>query len=250
MNDYDELYNNIEDGINYIRAHNSIVNVILSGGEPLLLSTKKLRNVIRSLDSIPHIRTIRIGSKIPVFNPFRIIEDEKLQAVFKQYSRSDRRIYLITHINHPNELTKYARQAISILQNSGTVFYNQTPILKGINDSPEILSELMIELSSIGITPYYFFINRPTAGNLKFSLPITKCYDLFSSARKQLSGLSKCSRLVMSHGSGKIEVVGLDDRKIYFRYHRAVNPENDSKILIYDRNDSFSWFEDFLNKEN
>ena len=245
MSDNDELYNDIEAGIDYIRTHHSIINVILSGGEPLLLSTKKLEKIIRSFDSIPHVRTIRIGTKIPVFNPFRIIEDEKLQAVFKQFSRSDRRIYVITHINHPNELTEYSRKAIVILQNSGAVLYNQTPILKGINDSPEILSELMVELSSSGITPYYFFINRPTAGNIKFCLPITTCYNIFTAAHNKLSGLSKIARLVMSHISGKIEVVGLDARHIYMRYHRAVNPENNSKVVTFKRNDSLNWFDEF-----
>ncbi len=245
MPDNLEIVNDIEPGLEYIRAHKEITNVLLTGGEPLLLSTSRLRNILKKLAAIPHIRIIRLGSKIPVFNPYRILDDPKLLDLIREYNSIGKHIYVICHINHPKELTVQARQAISLLLETGATLCNQTPVLRGINDDATVLRELMEELSFIGIAPYYFFINRPTKGNRPFCIPVTVAYKLFSDATRGLSGVARRAKMVMSHSTGKIQVAGLTDKHIFFRYNRARNPKHEYKIFVYKRKDDAMWFDDF-----
>ncbi|NIQ03997.1 MAG: KamA family radical SAM protein, partial [Nitrospinaceae bacterium] len=105
--------------------------------------------------------------------------------------------------------------------------------------------ELFRKLSYIGVPPYYVFICRPTLGNETYSVPVEKAYRIFEEARSKGSGLAKRARLVMSHESGKIEVVGLDRDQVYFKYTRAANPKNSSKFLAFNRNPQAQWFDDY-----
>lgn len=246
MSENDEVMNDIGPGIEYIKKHPSINNVLLTGGEPLLLSTGKLEKILKAIRDIHHIGIIRIGTKIPAFNPFRILDDSELPTLIERYSLPQKRIYVMIHFNHPREMTEHSLEALKILRDAGAVLCNQTPLLRGINDNPLVISKLMRKLSFMGVTPYYFFINRPTKGNRKFCLPITEAYKIFDKARSRLSGLSKRARLVMSHSTGKIEIVGLDNEKIYLRYHRARNPEDESKIMVFNRDNEAYWFDDFI----
>src|SRR5215831_1052207 len=205
--DNDEVTNDISEAIPYLREHREINNVLLTGGDPLILSTGKLEKIIRQIREIDHIQIIRIGSKIPAFNPFRIINDPSLLELVSRYSTAQKKIYLMAHFNHPRELTDVAIQAITMMQKAGATVLNQSPMIRGVNDGAEVISELFNRLSANGVPPYYIFICRPTAGNRPFIVPIEECLDIFNRARRNLSGLAKHARLCMSHKSGKIEVV-------------------------------------------
>ena len=109
MNDNDEVTYNIEPGLEYIRNHPEITNVLLTGGDPMILKTAKLEPILAALRAIDHVRIIRIGSKMPAFNPFRFINDDELMTVFRKYSLPDRRIYMMCHFDHPVELTDVCR---------------------------------------------------------------------------------------------------------------------------------------------
>lgn len=244
MNESDEVMNDIEPGLEYIRNNTQINNVLVTGGDPLLMSTKKLEKIIRPIRKIDHVTIIRIGTKMPAYNPYRIIDDPILPGVLSRYSTRRKRIYIMTHFNHPRELTDASCLALDMLIRSGTIVCNQTPILKGVNDDPATLRELMARLSSVGVTPYYFFQCRPTKGNMPFVLPLTEAYTIFEEAKRLVSGLSKRARLVMSHSSGKIEIVGLTDSQIYLKYHRARYPSDDSRFMIYHRDDNAYWLDD------
>lgn len=243
-----EVVNDVQPGIDYIKEHPEITNVLLTGGEPLLLSTHKLEAIIQNLRKIPHVQIIRIGTKIPVFNPFRILDDWKLLSLIRQYSIVEKRIYVMVHINHHKELSQPALRALEKLIDAGAIICNQTAILRGINDDPKTLSELISKLSFIGVTPYYFFINRPTEGNKTFAIPITEAYLIFNEASRGCSGLTRRARLVMSHKSGKIEIIGLTDEHIFLKYHRARNPEDELQMMIFKRNDEAYWFDDLKNQ--
>ena len=245
MDENDEVVRDVSQGIEYIRDHPEINNVLLTGGDPLIMSTKKLENIIRPLREIDHIQIVRIGTKIPVFNPFRIINDPSLSALFEKYSMPRKRIYIMAHFNHPRELTDEAIRAMNIMRKAGVVTVNQTPLIKGVNDDPEVLAELFNNLSYAGIPPYYIFICRPTLGNKIFSVTIEKAFEIFEKARMRCSGLAKRARLVMSHSTGKIEVVAKTDTKIYFRYHRAANPQEKARFMIFNRNPEAYWFDDY-----
>lgn len=245
MDENDEVTKDISEGLAYIREHPEINNVLLTGGDPLIMSTSKLEPIIRQVREIDHVKIIRIGTKIPAFNPMRIYNDDSLRAMFEKYSLPEKRIYVMAHFNHPRELTEEAVRGLNFLMRSGSIVVNQTPMIAGVNDDPQILSELMNRLSFMGVPPYYVFHCRPTLGNRPYTLPIEKAYEIFELARMRGSGLAKRARFVMSHSTGKIEIIGLSARNIYFKYQRAAENRNSSRFIVYRRNPEAFWFDDY-----
>jgi KamA family protein len=245
MDDNDEVVKDVRRGIAYIRRHEEITNVLLSGGDPLIMSTRKLERIIRRLRDIDHLKIIRIGTKMPVFNPYRITNDRALLEMIEKYSTFEKRIYIMAHINHPVELTDVAVEGLGMLQKAGAVTVNQTPLIAGVNDDPVVLSELFNKLSYIGVPPYYVFQCRPTQGNRIFSVPVERSYEIFEEARANSSGLAKRARLVMSHATGKVETVGLTDSHIFFKYVRAHRDSDNSRFLIFERNPNAYWLDDY-----
>ena len=245
MNDNDEIVRDVTAGINYIREHPEINNVLLTGGDPLIMSTNKLEDVIRPLREIDHVHIIRIGTKIPVFNPYRILNDPSLIDLFQKYSTDDKKIYIMTHFNHPRELTAESIEGINLLRKAGALTVNQTPLIRGVNDDPCVLAELFNKLSYVGVAPYYLFICRPTLGNKTYAVPIEEAFEIFEQARMKCSGLAKRSRLVMSHSTGKIEIVAKTEDNIYLRYHRAANPQEKARFMIFKKNPNAYWYDDY-----
>lgn len=243
MNGNDEVTYDISEGLEYIRTHPEVNNVLLTGGDPLILKTPKLEKVIAQLREIDHVRIIRIGTKIPAFNPFRIINDPDLHAMIRKYSLPDRRIYIMCHFDHPRELTPRSRQGLQMLLDSGAVCVNQNPIIRGVSDSPEVMATLWNELSYLGVPQYYVFQGRPTAGNEPYEVPIVEAYERIEEAKRHCSGLAKRTKYCMSHASGKIEIVGIDHRHIYLRYHRAKYAEDEQRFLVCYRDDSAFWLD-------
>lgn len=244
MNGNDEVTYDIEHGINYIRNHTEVNNVLLTGGDPMILKTPKLEKILSALREIDHVKIIRIGSKMPAFNPFRFINDDELMDVFKKYSQPDKRIYMMCHFDHPRELTEYSQQAIQRLLEAGVVCLNQNPIIKGISDNPQVMAELWNKLSYMGVQQYYVFQCRPTEGNQPFSLPIVKSYHKIEEAKKHCSGLAKRLKFAMSHESGKVEIIGVDAQHIYLKYHRAKHKADEQRLLVCHRDDNAHWLDD------
>jgi len=246
MGDRDrEILKDYRSALQYIREHSEVNNVLLTGGDPLSLETSALKGALSALREIRHVEVIRIGTKMPVYNPFRVIDDAELPKVIKEFSAPERRLYFMLHFSHPNEITKEAIEAVSILIGSGAVLCNQNPLLRGVNDVPSVLAELYRKLSYIGVTPYYTFQVRPAIGNKPYAVPLVQAYQIFQEAGKNISGTAKRAKFVMSHALGKIEVVGLDDRYVYMRFHRAPNPVDNGNFIIARRNDQAYWFDDF-----
>lgn len=243
LNDNDEVSTDISEGLEYIRSHPKVTNVLLTGGDPLVLSTGKLERILEALRAIEHVRIIRIGSKMPAFNPFRILEDERLQEVLRRFSTADKRIYLMAHFDHPRELTSEAVAGLDAFMRCGVVAVNQCPLIRGVNDDAEVLAELFRRLSFIGVPPYYLFQGRPTAGNAPYEVPIVRGYALFEAAKTRVSGLAKRARFVMSHERGKIEIVGIDDQRMYLRFHRAKDPADEGRMMVYLRDETASWLD-------
>lgn len=217
--------------IQYIRAHTEITNVLLSGGDPLMLAPARLARILEALRCIPHVQTIRIGSKIPAFDPDRITPE--LVSILSAAGGSGRRIYVAAHFSHPRELTPAALASLDRLIAGGIVLYQQTPILRGVNDDADLLVRLLQGLSDAGVAPYYLFQCRPVNGNERFTLPIQRGVELVGEVRRRLSGLAKRFRYVASHTTGKIEIVGISGGQIVFRYHQARNPADDGRIFTW-----------------
>ncbi len=244
MEGNDEVSNDVSDGLNYIASHPSITNVLLTGGDPLLMSTRRLSEIISALRDIDHVKIIRIGSKMPAFDPWRLTKDQELQAVLRKYSTPTKRIYLMAHFDHPRELTDAAIAGINCFIRNGVICVNQCPIIRGVNDDSEVLADMYATLSHIGCTPYYLFQGRPTAGNEPYEVPLVRSWEIFTEAIRRGSGLARRVRFVMSHETGKVEVLAVDEHHIFLRYHRAKNPADCGRFIICKRDDEAYWLDD------
>jgi L-lysine 2,3-aminomutase len=154
----------------------------------------------------------------------------------------------MAHINHPREITPEARLGFKALHEAGAIVVNQTPVLRGINDDPHVLGELLDKLSWAGVTPYYFFVNRPVAGNKEFVLPLEQVYQIVEEAKAKTSGLGKRVRLSMSHTSGKIEILAIENGKAYLKYHQS-RDGNYGQFMVLDCPSDASWFDDLPGSE-
>ena len=245
MEPQSEYLRDLPAAIQYIKQHREVTNVLLTGGDPLVLTTSKLENIIRQLREIDHVRIIRIGTKTPVFNPYRIVDDTALLEMIEKYSTEQKKIYIMTHFVHPRELTDLAVKAVEMLQKAGAMIANQTPLIRGLNDNPEVLAELLAKLSFTGIVPYYIFQCRPALGNKAYTVPIEQGYEITEQAKARVSGLAKRARFVMSHSTGKIEIVGKTEELVYFRYHRAAKDEDSGRFLAFKSNPNAYWLDDY-----
>lgn len=241
-----EVLRDIDGAIRYIRLHTEITNVILSGGDALMLSTAKLKEWIRRLREIPHVQIIRLGTKVPAYFPQRITSDPELLELIARYSTPEKKIYIMAHFDHPRELTEEALEACHQLIRAGAIVVNQTPLIRGVNDDPQVLADLFRKLSFVGVAPYYVFQCRPTVGNRPYAVPIEEGYQIFETARGLCSGLAKRARFTMSHELGKIEIVALTEEYIVFKFHRAADNRNTGKVLVYHRNPEAYWLDDYV----
>jgi lysine 2,3-aminomutase len=244
-NEKRETVKDISEGIDYIREHKEITDVLLTGGDPLTLDTSRIELVLRRLREIDHVTIIRIGSKMLAYDPYRILNDPDLCSVLSRYSTPEKRIYLMAHFNHPRELTGVSARAAEELRKAGVIILSQTPILNGINSEPEIFSELFRKLSFAGISPYYIFQCRPSTGNRIFQVPVEQSYEIIQKSWQACSGLAKRARFVMSHATGKIEIIGKSAGQVFMRYHQSADPGTIGKFMVFRSNPVARWFDDY-----
>lgn len=242
-NDVKEAMSDVEPGLDYISKTPEINNVLLTGGDPLILAARRLDMIFTRLREMDHVKIIRVGSKLPVFNPMAIYKNQELLDVIKKHSTPEKRIYIMAHVNHPRELTEEAYKCFEALHNAGAIVVNQTPVLKGINDDPVVLGELLDKLSWAGVTPYYFFINRPVRGNDDFVLSLEEAYNIVEGAKARTSGLGKRVRLSMSHTAGKLEILAIENGKAYLKFHQSRDGDY-GKFIVLDCPKDAAWFDD------
>ncbi len=240
----EEVAHDVSEGITYIAEHPEVTNVLLTGGDPLHLSTSRLATILDALAEISHVGIIRIGTRMPAFDPFRIRDDDALLEVIRRVSTPHRRVHVIAHFDHPRELAEPAVEAVAALLDAGAVCANQCPLIRGVNDDAAVLAELFRHLSFIGCPPYYVFQCRPTVGNRPYAVPIVEGFRTFDRARTDVSGLASRARYVMSHETGKVQVLAVDDGHIYARYHRALVAGLEGRFLVYRRDDDAFWLDD------
>ena len=244
MNGNDDASNDVSAGMDYIREHKEISNVLLTGGDPLLMSTRRIGGIVDELAAIPHVRIVRIGSKMPAFDPWRLRRDRGLRHLFRKYAAGATRIYLMAHFDHPRELTAEAVAELEAYQDCGVTCVNQCPLIRGVNDDPQVLAAMWSKLSYAGCPPYYLFQGRPTAGNEPYTVPITRGLEIFHEALQTGSGLARRARYVMSHARGKIEILAADAERIYMRYHQAKYAGDLGRMLAAPRDDDAAWLDD------
>lgn len=210
--------------LSYLKETKSLEEIIISGGDPLMLSDAKLKLILDSIYAIPHIKTIRLASRIPVTFPERITY--KFVKLLSKYNN----LWLITHFNHPNELTKNSLEACRKITSSGIPILNQTVLLKGVNDSSEILRELFRKLTANRIKPYYLFHVDPVKGVTHFATGIEEGLEIMRYFRKNLSTLATPQFAIdLPKGGGKVSLQPpySPDNKIFD------STEEDRKIEYY-----------------
>ncbi len=169
---------------NYLREHREIREVILSGGDPLILSDHRLGWILENLQAIEHVKILRIGTRVPATLPQRITES--LVALLKNFNP----LYILTQFNHPREITEESREACARLANAGIPMLNQSVLLKEVNDDPEIMLELMQKLVEIRIIPYYLHQLDPVQGAGHFEVSIEKGREIIRYLRKHTGGIA------------------------------------------------------------
>lgn len=173
----------IEAGLTYISETPGIRDVILTGGDPLLLDDESLEEILARLDEIPHVDIIRIGSRVPVTLPERITED--LCGLLSRFQP----LYINTHFNHPRELAPANIAACARLADAGIPLGNQTVLLRGVNDHPETMIALCRGLLKMRVRPYYLHHLDQVHGTAHFMVPVERGLELVASMRGKLSGL-------------------------------------------------------------
>lgn len=188
--------------IEYIRETGTIRDVILSGGDPLLLDDERLAELLGKLREIPHVEIIRLGSRVPVTLPERITP--QLCAMLKRYHP----VYINTHFNHPAEITPESRRACSMLSDCGVPLGNQTVLLRGVNDTSETMTGLFRSLLSMRVKPYYLHQMDLVKGTYHFRTGVDKGLEIMAALRGHLSGLAVPYYVVdLPGGKGKVPLL-------------------------------------------
>jgi lysine 2,3-aminomutase len=185
-----------EQALRYIEAHPEIRDVLLSGGDPLLLSDKKLDHLLGRLRAIKHVEFIRIGSRIPVFLPQRITPE--LTEVFRKHGP----IWMSIHVNHPKEATRELKDACERLSFAGVPLGNQSVLLRGVNDDPEVMKALVHRLLRMRVRPYYLYQMDLITGGAHFKADVRKGLEIIQALRGHTTGYAVPQYVIDAPGGG------------------------------------------------
>jgi len=174
----------LERALDYIRTHSEIWEVILTGGDPLVLSARRLRSIVKALANIGHVKVVRIHTRLPVADPARITPD-----LVRSIKTKAKPTYVAVHVNHPRELTARARAACARMANAGIPLLSQTVLLAGVNDTPEVMGALMRALVESRIKPYYLHQGDLAPGTGHLRTDVATGQELMRKLRGRLSGL-------------------------------------------------------------
>ncbi len=211
----------IDAAVKYIRDHEEVRDVLLSGGDPLTVSDAFLEDVIKKLKAIDHVEIVRIGSRVPVTLPMRITDD--LCKMLSKYHP----MWLNTHFNHPYEITPDSKAAVEKLVDHGIPVGNQTVLMKGVNDCPVIMKKLVHELVKIRCRPYYFYQCDISRGLEHFRTSVEKGLEIAEALRGHTSGFAVPTFILDAPGGGgKIPLapqylISMSDKKVVLRNYEG-----------------------------
>jgi len=216
----------ITEGLDYIRAHPEIRDVLLSGGDPFMLSDEYLDWILSGLRAIPHVEVIRIGTRVPVVLPFRVTDE--LVAVLKKHHP----LWVNTQFNHPKEMTDSARVAVAKLADAGIPLGNQSVLLAGINDCPRIMKELVHQLVRNRVRPYYLYQCDLSEGISHFRTPVAKGIEIIENLVGHTSGFAVPRYVIDAPGGGgKIPI--FPNYLLTWSVHKVVLRNYEGMICTY-----------------
>ena len=236
MSDLKFASREVENLVEYLRQHPEVSDVLFTGGDPMVMAAKNLATYLEPLldADLPALRRIRIGTKALTYWPYRFLSDEDtedLLALFRKVVSAGKHLAVMAHFNHPRELEpRPVRDAIRRVRETGAEIRTQSPLLRHINDDPEIWTALWNAQVDLGCFPYYMFAARNTGAQHYFSVPLVRAWEIFRQAYQSVSGLCRTVRgPSMSANPGKIQVLGVADageqKVLAMRFLQGRNPD-------------------------
>ncbi len=243
---------NSEQLVNYLTKHPEVTDVLITGGDPLFMSSKLLRRYIEPLikKKPGNLSSIRIGTKVPAYWPYRFITDkdsDDLLRLFEEVVNSGLHLAIMTHYSHPRELKpSIAQQALQQILKTGAVVRCQAPIIRHINDDPELWATLWKVQVKLGAIPYYMFIGRNTGPKNYFKVPLSEAYHIFTKAYSSVSGLCRTVRgPSMSCTAGKVLISGIADirdKKVFIlKFIQGRDPKWANRTFFAQYDDDACW---------
>jgi KamA family protein len=237
----------------YLRLHKEVTDILFTGGDPMVMNVTVLESYFLPLlkPEFAHIHTIRIGTKSLAYWPYRYLTDKDSDDIIRLFSlvnRSGKNLSVQAHFNHPRELsTEAVEKAIARIRSTGSQIRTQSPLLRNINDQPELWAQLWRKQVDMGCIPYYMFIPRDTGSKHYFELPLDKCWQIYRKAYRQVSGICRTVRgPSMSDHAGKIQILGIQEikgEKIFvLRFLQGRNPKWVDIPFFAQYDPKASWF--------
>jgi KamA family protein len=239
----------------YVSNNKEVTDVLFTGGDPLIMKTKILEAYIRPLldSNLSNLRNIRIGTKALAYWPYRFLTDDDAEDLLKLFSdikKARKHLAFMAHFNHPVELKHPAvKNAIDKILETGAVIRTQSPVMKHINDSPQVWAEMLRKQVELGCIPYYMFVARNTGADHYFSLPLVGVWELFREAYQSVSGICRTVRgPSMSCLPGKLQILGVNeigDEKVFtMRFIQGRNPDWVAKSFFAKFDNKATWYTD------
>ena len=220
----------------YLQTHQEITDLLVTGGDPLVMKTSRLEEYLRPLTApeFEHLSTIRIGTKSLTFWPYRFVTDpdaDDLLRLFSNLIAEGKHVAIMAHFEHGREMEgPVVREAVRRILDTGAVIRTQAPVLRHINDDADVWSSMWREQVQMGMVPYYMFVERDTGARRYFELPLERACQIYRDAIQNVSGLARTARgPSMSAVPGKVEVQGVanfqDEKVFVLRFIQARNPD-------------------------
>jgi KamA family protein len=242
----------------YLSRHREVSDLLLTGGDPLIMRTSALSSYLGPLledagGRLEHVETVRIGTKSVAYWPQRFVSDpdaDELLELFERIVASGRHLAIMGHYNHPRELsTPIAQEALRRIRNTGATIRMQSPLLRGINDDAKTWSELWKTGVNLGVVPYYMFVERDTGPKAFFEVPLVRAWEIFQQAYQEVSGLARTVRgPSMSSLHGKVALDGVaevrGERVLCLQFLQARNPDWVRRPFFAEYDENASWLGD------
>ncbi len=239
----------------YIKQHREVTDVLITGGDPMVMSAKRFSAYIEPLinHKIPNLQTIRIGTKSLSYWPYKFVTDDdadEMLRLFEKIVKQGYHLAFMAHFNHPQELqTDVVKKAIQRIQNTGAIIRTQSPIMKHINDNPVVWEEMWNKQVKLGLVPYYMFMARNTGAQDYFAITLERAWNIFRDAYQNLSGVGRTVRgPVMSADPGKVQILGISEimgQQVFtLRFMQGRNSDWIAKPFFAEYNPDAIWLDD------
>lgn len=239
----------------YLKKHREVTDVLFTGGDPMVMRTRLLEKYVGALEGedFDHLRTIRFGTKSISYWPYRYVSDadaDDLLRLFERIVASGRHVAIMAHFNHWREQeSSTAREAIRRIRSTGAEIRTQSPLIRHINDDPDVWAKMWKQQVGLGCHPYYMFVERDTGAKHHFEIPLERAFEIYQGAIQQVSGLGRTARgPVMSAFPGKVQIHGKsrvgNDTVFVLSLLQARNPSLTHRPFFAEFDPTATWLHD------